>query len=67
MLVGNGEIIVPGGIFTVNTLESVTKAPFLGNLPYVGSLFRRNTRSDQKQELLIFISPRLIRDFLTSR
>jgi type IV pilus assembly protein PilQ len=67
VLVDNGETIVLGGIFTVNTSESVTKTPFLGDLPYVGSLFRRNTRSDQKQELLIFITPRLIRDSLTSR
>lgn len=67
VLVNNGETIVLGGIFTVNTSESVTKTPFLGDLPYVGGLFRRNTRSDQKQELLIFITPRLIRDPLTSR
>ena len=67
VLVNNGETIVLGGIFTVNTSESVTKTPFLGDLPYVGGLFRRNTRSDQKQELLIFITPRLIRDSLTSR
>ena len=67
VLVNNGETIVFGGIFTVNTSESVTKTPFLGDLPYVGGLFRRNTRSDQKQELLIFITPRLIRDSLTSR
>lgn len=67
VLVNNGETIVLGGIFTVNTSESVTKTPFLGDLPYVGGLFRRNTRSDQKQELLIFITPRLIRDSLTNR
>ena len=67
VLVNNGETIVLGGIFTVNTSESVTKTPFLGDLPYVGGVFRRNTRSDQKQELLIFITPRLIRDSLTSR
>lgn len=67
VLLNNGETIVFGGIFTVNTSESVTKTPFLGDLPYVGGLFRRNTRSDQKQELLIFITPRLIRDSLTSR
>ncbi|MEX2326430.1 MAG: hypothetical protein WD558_01755 [Pseudomonadales bacterium] len=37
----------------------------MGDLPYVGRLFRRNTKSDDKQELLIFITPRLIRDSLT--
>jgi type IV pilus assembly protein PilQ len=65
VLVDNGETIVLGGIFTTQQTESVTKTPFLGDLPYVGRLFRRNTKSDDKQELLIFITPRLIRDSLT--
>lgn len=65
VLVDNGETIVLGGIFTTQQTESVTKTPFLGDLPYVGRLFRRNTQSDDKQELLIFITPRLIRDSLT--
>ncbi len=67
VLVNDGETIVLGGIFTTQTTESVTKTPFIGDLPYVGRFFRRNTKSDQKQELLIFITPRLIRDSLTSR
>lgn len=65
VLVDNGETIVLGGIFTTQTTESTTKTPFLGDLPYVGRFFRRNTQSDDKQELLIFITPRLIRDSLT--
>ena len=67
VLVDNGETIVLGGIFTTNSTESVTKTPFIGDLPFVGRFFRRNTKSDQKQELLIFITPRLIKDSLTSR
>ncbi len=67
VLVDNGETIVLGGIFTTQTTESITKTPFVGDLPYIGRFFRRNTKSDQKQELLIFITPRLIRDSLTSR
>lgn len=67
VLVDNGETIVLGGIFTTNMTESVTKTPFIGDLPFVGRFFRRNTKSDQKQELLIFITPRLIKDSLTSR
>lgn len=65
VLVDNGETIVLGGVFTTQSTNSTTKTPFLGDLPYVGRLFRRNTRSDDKQELLIFITPRLIRDSLT--
>ena len=67
VLVDDGETIVLGGIFTTQTTESVTKTPFIGDLPYVGRFFRRNTRSDQKQELLIFITPRIIKDSLTNR
>ncbi len=67
VLVNNGETVVLGGIFTTQATKSVTKTPFLGDLPYVGKLFRRNTSTDDKQELLIFITPRLIRDSLTSR
>jgi len=67
VLVHNGETIVLGGIFTTQITESTTKTPFFGDLPYVGRFFRRTTESDDKQELLIFITPRLIRESLTSR
>tara|TARA_R110002072_G_scaffold104099_1_gene228402 strand:+ start:15737 stop:17896 length:2160 start_codon:yes stop_codon:yes gene_type:complete len=67
VLVDNGETIVLGGIFTTQSTKSVTKTPFFGDLPYVGKLFRRSTSTDDKQELLIFITPRLIKDSLTSR
>jgi type IV pilus assembly protein PilQ len=67
VLVNNGETIVLGGIFTTQSTESVTKTPFFGDLPYVGKLFRRSTSTDDKQELLIFITPRLIKDSLTTR
>lgn len=67
VLVENGQTLVLGGIFTTQTTESITKTPILGDLPYIGRLFRREISSEQKQELLIFITPRLIRDTLTSR
>ncbi|MDK1023680.1 MAG: type IV pilus secretin PilQ family protein [Gammaproteobacteria bacterium] len=62
VLVNNGETIVLGGIFTTQVTESITKTPFLGDIPYIGNLFKRRTQSDDKQELLIFITPRLIKD-----
>lgn len=67
VLVNNGETIVLGGVFQTVVSEGVTKTPFLGDLPWVGHLFKQRTRSDDKQELLIFITPRLIRDSLTQR
>lgn len=67
VLVNNGETIVLGGVFQTVISEGVTKTPILGDLPWVGKLFSSRTKSDDKQELLIFITPRLIRDSLTSR
>jgi type IV pilus assembly protein PilQ len=67
VLVNNGETIVLGGVFQTVVSESVEKTPILGDLPWLGSLFRNKTKQDSKQELLIFITPRLIRDSLTSR
>ena len=67
VLVNNGETIVLGGVFQTVVSEGVSKTPILGDLPWVGNLFKQTTRSDDKQELLIFITPRLIRDSLTAR
>lgn len=65
VLVDNSQTIVLGGIFTTDRNVSTTKTPFLGDLPYVGRLFKRTMESDDKQELLIFITPRIIKDTLT--
>ena len=67
VLVDNGETLVLGGIFQTDKNVSTTKTPFLGDLPYVGRLFRRDVERDDKQELLIFITPRIIQDALSSR
>lgn len=67
VLVDNGQTLVLGGIFQTSTNRSTDKTPFLGDLPFVGSLFRRNLQSEDKQELLIFITPRIIQDTLTQR
>ena len=67
VLVSDGETIVLGGVFQTVVSEGVTKTPLLGDLPFVGNFFRQKTRSDDKQELLIFITPRLLRDSLTRR
>lgn len=67
VLVDDGQTVVLGGIFQTNTSKSVTKTPFLGDIPYLGRLFRRDSVSNNKQELLIFITPRLVTDALASK
>jgi len=60
VLVDNGQTIVLGGIYTENSEESSLKVPFFGDLPIAGRLFRRDSVEDSKQELLIFITPKII-------
>ncbi len=62
VLVNDGETVVLGGIFQNQTGNTVTKVPFLGDLPVVGGLFRNTYKLDKKQELLIFVTPRLVND-----
>ena len=62
VLVNDGETIVIGGIFTSQKLEGETKVPFLGDLPLLGWLFRNTYSSQEKVELLVFITPRMIND-----
>lgn len=67
VLVENGETIVLGGVFKQTQSKSVTKVPLLGDIPYVGSLFRKTTNQDSKEELLVFITPRIINDDVSLR
>jgi type IV pilus assembly protein PilQ len=67
VLVDNGDTIVLGGIFEQETRTTVEKVPFIGELPVVGYLFRRTSRVDNKTELLIFVTPKIIKDTLTIR
>jgi type IV pilus assembly protein PilQ len=66
VLVADGQTIVLGGIYQQNTINTVDKVPFFGDIPYLGRLFRRNITFDEKQELLIFITPRILSDTLSS-
>lgn len=67
VLVDNGETVVLGGIFRSEQVNTITKTPFLGDLPLIGALFRNTNISDTKTELLVFITPRLVKDSLTAR
>ncbi|MDC0663066.1 type IV pilus secretin PilQ [Marinobacter sp. SS21] len=59
VLVRNGETVVLGGIFQSETATTTVKTPFLGDIPYLGRLFTKNTRIDERSELLIFITPKI--------
>jgi type IV pilus assembly protein PilQ len=67
VLVENGGTVSIGGIFTQDQQTTVTKIPLLGDIPIVGLLFRTNTDQNNRQELLIFVTPRILREGLTAR
>ncbi|WP_065259469.1 type IV pilus secretin PilQ [Pseudomonas bananamidigenes] len=60
VLVNDGETIVIGGVFSNTQSKVVDKVPFLGDVPYLGRLFRRDVVSDKKSELLVFLTPRIM-------
>lgn len=64
VLVDNGETVILGGVFEQTTTNTQTKVPFFGDIPLVGRLFRKDVKSDDKQELLIFVTPRIVNDTL---
>jgi type IV pilus assembly protein PilQ len=67
VLVENGGTVVIGGIFTQSERDDVTKVPFLGDIPYLGNLFKTKTRSTAKTELLVFITPKVVTDRSAAR
>ena len=62
VLVENGGTVVIGGIFELTERESENKVPLLGDIPVVGNLFKQRTRQAEKQEMLVFITPKMISD-----
>lgn len=66
-LVGDGQTLVLGGIFQMQQVNAVEKVPVLGDIPYVGRLFRRDFKDQSKREILIFVTPRIINDQLLDR
>lgn len=62
VLLGDGETVVLGGILDTTQSESATKVPWLGDIPVLGSLFRSTTRTNDKDELLIFVTPKILRE-----
>lgn len=66
-LVGDGQTLVLGGIFQTEEVNGTKKVPFLGDIPYLGKLFRNDLRNIEKREILIFITPKIIDDNLLDR
>jgi type IV pilus assembly protein PilQ len=67
VLVENGGTVVIGGIFTQRDREDVTKIPVLGDIPYLGVLFKNRIKTSEKTELLVFITPKVITERSASR
>jgi len=67
VLVENGGTVVIGGIYQQTETNQTNKIPVLGDLPFVGWLFKQNLKTDDRTELLIFISPRILKDGLALR
>lgn len=61
VLVGDGETVVIGGVYEFTDRESVSKVPFLGDIPFLGNLFKKRGRSKEKAELLVFVTPKVLR------
>jgi type IV pilus assembly protein PilQ len=62
VLVNDGQTVVLGGILETERREAETKVPLLGDVPVLGRLFKTTTKADNKDELLIFVTPRILRE-----
>lgn len=67
VLVSNGETAVLGGIYEQTQSNAVDKVPFFGDIPIIGNAFKRRTKQDDKSELLIFITPKIMDESLGLR
>jgi type IV pilus assembly protein PilQ len=65
VLVKDGQTVVLGGIYETERRETLTKVPFLGDIPFVGAAFRNKQRTNNKAELLIFVTPRILEEGAT--
>jgi type IV pilus assembly protein PilQ len=66
VLIDNGATVVLGGVYEQAKNSGVTKVPFLGDLPFIGALFRSKTIKDEKNELLIFVTPKILKQSLST-
>jgi type IV pilus assembly protein PilQ len=64
VLVDNGETVVLGGVYERTKTDNMEKVPFFGDLPYVGGMFKQSLKKDENKELLIFVTPKILKDRL---
>jgi type IV pilus assembly protein PilQ len=64
VLVNDGQTVVLGGILSTTQSEIDTKVPYLGDIPVLGHLFKTTNHEDNKDELMIFITPKIVREGL---
>jgi type IV pilus assembly protein PilQ len=62
VLVNDGQTVVLGGILQTTSRDASTKIPYLGDIPVLGNLFKTTTKTDDKDELLIFVTPKIVRE-----
>jgi len=62
VLVNDGQTVVLGGVLAITKNKATTKVPFLGDIPILGNLFKQTADTDNKSELLIFITPKILRE-----
>ena len=62
VLVDNGETVVLGGVYEQTIIDKVDMVPFFGNLPVIGRLFQHTTKQDDKSELLVFVTPKIVKE-----
>ena len=62
VLVNDGQTVVLGGILETERRDTTNKVPYLGDIPGLGVLFRNKSRTDNKDELLIFVTPKILRE-----
>lgn len=66
VLVNDGETLVIGGIYEQTRSNTVVRTPFFGDLPYIGRLFQNKSGTNEKRELLIFVTPKIVREGLAT-
>jgi type IV pilus assembly protein PilQ len=61
VLIEDGQTVVIGGVYEFKSTQDVQKVPFLGDIPFLGNLFKKKGRTKEKAELLIFVTPKVLR------
>jgi type IV pilus assembly protein PilQ len=67
VLVDNGETVVLGGVFERSRSKSTERIPFFGDLPYIGFMFKQEAEEDDNTELLIFVTPKILKETIGMR